>query len=98
MRATHNRAWTRVVVVGHRSCIDPLRAARDCEMHTTTVNGEPEVVFTRGGAVVHVVSLRIEGGGRAVSMTLSSDKLSRWSVAEIRLTAPIRGDQQGDAT
>ena len=52
-------------------------------MHTTTVNGEPEVVFTRGGAVVHVVSLRIEGGGRAVSMTLSSDKLSRWSVAEI---------------
>ena len=56
---------------------------RDCEMHTTTVNGEPEVVFTRGGAVVHVVSLRIEGGVRAVYMTLNPDKLSRWSLAEI---------------
>ena len=55
---------------------------RDCEMHTTTVNGEPGVGFTSGGAVIHVVSPRIEGG-RAVSMTLSSDKLSRWSVAEI---------------
>ena len=52
-------------------------------MHTTTVNGEPEVVFTRGGAVVHVVSLRIEGGVRAVYVTLNPDKHSRWSVAEI---------------
>jgi len=26
-------------------------------MHTTTVNGEPGVVFTSGGAVIHVVSL-----------------------------------------
>jgi hypothetical protein len=50
-------------------------------MHTTTVNGEPGVVFTGGGAVIHVVSLRIEGG--AVSMALGPDKLSCWSVAEI---------------
>jgi RNA polymerase sigma-70 factor (ECF subfamily) len=56
---------------------------RDCEMHATTVNGEPGVVFTSGGAVIHVVSLRIEGGVRAVYMTLNPDKLSRWSVAEI---------------
>ena len=56
---------------------------RDCEMHTTTVNGEPAVVFTSGGAVIHVVSLRTEGGVRAVYMALDPDKLSRWSVAEI---------------
>jgi uncharacterized protein YbjT (DUF2867 family) len=36
------------------------------------------VVFISGGAVIHVVSLRIEGGVRAVSMTLNPDKLSRW--------------------
>src|SRR4051794_14423671 len=45
--------------------------------------GEPGVVFTSGGAVIHVVSLRIEGGARAVSMTLNPDKLSRWSVEEV---------------
>jgi RNA polymerase sigma-70 factor (ECF subfamily) len=56
---------------------------RDCEMRVTTVNGEPGVVFTSGGAVIHVVSLRIEGGVRAVYMTLNPDKLSRWSVAEV---------------
>src|SRR5262249_25590792 len=37
---------------------------RDCAMHATTVNGEPGVVFASGGAVLHVVSLRIEGGVR----------------------------------
>jgi RNA polymerase sigma-70 factor (ECF subfamily) len=41
------------------------------------------VVFTSDGAVVQVVSLRLEGGVRAVYMTLNPDKLSRWSVAEI---------------
>jgi RNA polymerase sigma-70 factor (ECF subfamily) len=56
---------------------------RDCEMHATTVNGEPGVVFTSGGAVIHVVSLRIEGGVRGVYMTLNPDKLSRWSVAQV---------------
>jgi DNA-directed RNA polymerase specialized sigma subunit, sigma24 homolog len=56
---------------------------RGCEMRVTTVNGEPGVVFTSGGAVIQVVSLRIEGGVRAVYMTLNPDKLSRWSVAEV---------------
>src|SRR5262249_54940559 len=56
---------------------------RDCAMQVTTVNGEPGVVFTRGGAVIDVVSLRIEGGVRAVYMTNNPDKLARWSVAEI---------------
>jgi RNA polymerase sigma-70 factor (ECF subfamily) len=55
----------------------------DCEMHATTVNGGPGVVFTRGGAVVLVVALRIEGGVRAVYMTTNPDKLARWSVAEV---------------
>jgi RNA polymerase sigma-70 factor (ECF subfamily) len=56
---------------------------RDCAMCATTVNGEPGVVFTSGGAVIHVVALRIEGGVRAVYMTNNPDKLSRWSVAEV---------------
>src|SRR5262245_6031754 len=56
---------------------------RDCEMQVTAVNGEPGVVFTSGGVVIHVVSLRIEGGVRAVYMTNNPDKLSRWSVAEV---------------
>jgi RNA polymerase sigma-70 factor, ECF subfamily len=55
----------------------------DCEMYATTVNGEPGVVFTSGGAVIHVVALCIEGGVRAVYMTNNPDKLSRWSVAEV---------------
>ena len=41
------------------------------------------MVFTSGGAVIHVVSLRIEGGVRAVYVTLNPDKLSRWSVAQV---------------
>ena len=57
---------------------------RDFEMHATTVKGAPGVVFTRGGAVIDVASLHIEGGEvRAVYMTNNPDKLSRWSVAEI---------------
>jgi len=55
----------------------------DCEMHATTANGEPGVVFTSGGAVIQVVALCIEGGVRAVYMTNNPDKLSRWSVAEV---------------
>ncbi|HEY7427254.1 MAG TPA: RNA polymerase sigma factor SigJ [Gemmataceae bacterium] len=55
----------------------------ECEMHATTVNGEPGVVFTSSGAVVQVVSLCIEGGVRAVYMTNNPDKLSRWSVAQV---------------
>jgi hypothetical protein len=41
------------------------------------------VVFTSDGAVIQVVALGIEGGGRAVSMSNNPDKLSRWSVAEV---------------
>src|SRR5262245_44839982 len=37
------------------------RKRADCEMHATTVNGEPGVVFTSGGAVIQVVALRVEG-------------------------------------
>jgi len=55
----------------------------DCEMQTTTVNGAPGVVFTFGGNVIQVVSLHIDGGVRAVYMTLNPDKLSRWSAVEI---------------
>ncbi len=34
-------------------------------------------------SAIQVVSLRIEGGVRAVYMALNPDKLSRWSVAEV---------------
>ena len=53
-------------------------------MHATAVNGEPDVVFRVGGAVIQVVALGIEGGVRAVYMTNSPEKLSRWSVAEVK--------------
>lgn len=56
---------------------------RDCEMHATTVNGEPGVAFTFAGTVVQVVALCIKDGVRAVYMTNNPDKLSRWSVAQI---------------
>jgi RNA polymerase sigma-70 factor (ECF subfamily) len=59
------------------------RKRRDCEMYATTVNGEPGVVFTSRGAVIHVVALCIEDGVRAVYMTNNPDKLSRWSVAQV---------------
>jgi RNA polymerase sigma-70 factor (ECF subfamily) len=55
----------------------------NCEMHAVTVNGEPGVMFTSGGAVIQVVSLCIAGGVRAVYMTNNPDKLARWSVAEV---------------
>ena len=41
------------------------------------------MAFTRDGAVVLVVALRIEGGVRAVYMTNNPDKLARWSAAEV---------------
>lgn len=58
---------------------------RECEMLARTVNGDPGVAFVAGGAVVQVVSIRIEDSGvKGVFMTLNPDKLSRWSVAEIQ--------------
>ncbi|QJW99159.1 RNA polymerase sigma factor SigJ [Frigoriglobus tundricola] len=54
-----------------------------CEMHPATVNGAPGVVFTTGGAVMQVMSLRIEDGVRAVYMTLNPDKLTRWAAAAV---------------
>ena len=56
---------------------------RDCEMHATTVNGEPGVVFISCGTVIQVVSLSLGDGVRAVYMTVNPDKLARWSVAEV---------------
>jgi RNA polymerase sigma-70 factor (ECF subfamily) len=59
------------------------RKRRHCEMRVATVNGEPGVIFLSGGNVIHVVSIRIEDGVRAVYMTVNPDKLSRWSAAHI---------------
>src|SRR5262245_48241565 len=59
------------------------RKRRDCEMHPTTVNGEPGVVFVSGGTVVQVTSLSIGRDVRAVYITVNPDKLGRWSAAEV---------------
>jgi len=61
---------------------------KDYEMHATTVNGEPGVVFSRNGKVAQVVSLRIvsqgtSSGVKAVYMVVNPDKLSRWSVTDV---------------
>jgi RNA polymerase sigma-70 factor, ECF subfamily len=56
---------------------------RGCDMHSTTVNGEPGVVFISEGKVIQVVSLSLGHGVLAVYMTVNPDKLARWSVAEI---------------
>ena len=56
---------------------------RHCEMLPAKVNGDPGVVFTSGGVVVQVVSIRIEGGVKAVYSMLNPDKLSHWPAAEI---------------
>jgi hypothetical protein len=52
-------------------------------MRVTSVNGAPGVVFISAGAAIHVASLRIENGVRAVYMTNNPDKLCRWSKVEI---------------
>jgi RNA polymerase sigma-70 factor (ECF subfamily) len=56
---------------------------RDYDMSPAVVNGDPGVVFRKNGAVVHVVSVRVEEGVKAIYMSLNPDKLSRWSVAKI---------------
>ncbi len=57
---------------------------RGCEMTATKVNGEPGVFLTDHGTVVLVASLHLEEGVRAVYLTNNPDKLSRWSVTNIR--------------
>ncbi len=56
---------------------------RGCEMHPTTVNGEPGVVFVSGGAVIQVTALSIEADVQAVYIIVNPDKLARWSAAEV---------------
>lgn len=56
---------------------------RDYDMHPAVVNGDPGVVFTLAGNVVHVASVRVEDGIRGVYMSLNPDKLTRWSIAKL---------------
>ena len=60
---------------------------RDCDMHATTVNAEPGVVFISRGKAIQVVSLSLANGVRAVYMTVNPDKLTRWSKS-IRTAIP----------
>ncbi|WP_337176146.1 RNA polymerase sigma factor SigJ [Paludisphaera sp.] len=53
------------------------------EVGPASVNGEPGLVFRSDGAVVAVLSLRIERDVRAVYFTLNPDKLARWAAAEV---------------
>jgi len=59
------------------------RKRRNCEMHPTTVNGEPGVVFVSGRTVVQVTSLAITTDVRTVYIIVNPDKLGRWSTSEI---------------
>jgi RNA polymerase sigma-70 factor (ECF subfamily) len=59
------------------------RKRRDCEMHTTTVNGEPGVVFVSGGTVIQVTALSIGTNVQAIYIIVNPDKLARWSAAEV---------------
>jgi RNA polymerase sigma-70 factor (ECF subfamily) len=78
----------RVVILGRERVARFLtgvfsRKRRDCEMHPTTVNGEPGVVFVSGGAVIQVTALSIGADVQAVYIIVNPDKLARWSAAEI---------------
>jgi hypothetical protein len=65
------------------SVTDAEDAVQGTFVRLQTVNGELGVVFTSDGAVIHVVSLRIEGGVRTVYMTNNPDNLSRWLVGAV---------------
>ena len=56
---------------------------RSCELHTTTVNGEPGVAFVSSQKIVMVISLDIEREIKAIYMTLNPDKLTRWSQVQV---------------
>ncbi len=56
---------------------------RDYDMHPAVVNGDPGVVFTLDGKVVHVASVRVEDGVRGVYMCLNPEKLTHWSIAKV---------------
>jgi RNA polymerase sigma-70 factor (ECF subfamily) len=77
----------RVVIRGRgkaaRFLIGVFRKRWFQDTRTTTVNGEPGLVFLSGGVVVSVLSLRIEGDVRAVYITVNPDKLGRWAAAEV---------------
>jgi hypothetical protein len=46
-------------------------------------NGEPGLEFRSDDGVASVLSLRVEGDVRSVSITANPDKLARWSAAEV---------------
>lgn len=56
---------------------------RDCTIRPVMVNGSPGLVLQSEGAVVQVVSLRVDKDIRGVYMTLNPDKLAHWSAAHI---------------
>ncbi len=56
---------------------------RDYDMLPAVVNGDPGVVFTLAGKVVHVASVRVEDGVRGVYMCLNPEKLTHWSIAKL---------------
>ncbi|HEY1191380.1 MAG TPA: RNA polymerase sigma factor SigJ [Gemmata sp.] len=53
------------------------------EVGVAAVNGAPGLVFRSGGAVAAVLSLRAEGGVRAVYIAVNPDKLGRWAAVEV---------------
>ena len=87
--ATSSAASGCIGAVGSRT-VSPLPPSPAIQLRNsknwvarTTVYGEPGLVFRSGGRVVSVLSLRVEGGVRAVYITVNPDKLGRWAAAEV---------------
>ena len=56
---------------------------RTCEMHSTSVNGEPGIIFSLKDQPVNVAAFSIQGDVSAVFMMLNPEKLRRWAIAII---------------
>jgi len=59
------------------------RVVRRRPPHRAMVNCEPAALFTSNGVGIQTRPLCMDGGVRAISMTINPDKLSRRSVAEV---------------
>ncbi|HEY0981752.1 MULTISPECIES: RNA polymerase sigma factor SigJ [unclassified Schlesneria] len=78
----------RVVIRGRnpvaRFLIGVFRKRWMQNVHSTTVNGEPGLVFRDSENIVSVLSLQIDEAVQAVYITVNPDKLARWETAQIQ--------------